>query len=151
MLELVIKPKYRKVVNKSLLEDAYKITLTNINDNLNPNVSVYITDDLEMKRYNLKYRGFDSSTDVLSFNNEYIDLETGEAYLGDIIVSFETAIRQATECDHPVEKELQFLVIHGLLHLFGYNHEKEQEEIVMWQLQNKIIRALNLPQENSII
>ena len=149
MLEIIIKSNFRKSINKSSLEKAYKSTLTFLNIELSPNVSLYITDDQEMMRYNLEYRGINSSTDVLSFNNEFIDLETGEAYLGDVIISFDTAKQQALEYNHSIEEELQFLVIHGLLHLFGYNHENEIEKKEMWKLQNKILESLNNSLENS--
>ncbi len=144
MFEIIVKPKFKKEINKTFLEEAYKVTLTLLNDLSNPNVSIFITDDREMKRYNLEYRGVNSSTDVLSFNNEYVDLETGESYLGDIIISFETAKCQAAEYKHTVGEELQFLVVHGLLHLFGYNHEKDQEKMIMWDLQKKILNALKI-------
>lgn len=149
MLEIIIKSNFRKAINKSSLEKAYKSTLTFLNIELSPNVSLYITDDQEMMRYNLEYRGINSSTDVLSFNNEFIDLETGEAYFGDVIISFDTAKHQAIEYNHSIEEELQFLVIHGLLHLFGYNHENEIEKKEMWKLQNKILESLNNSLENS--
>lgn len=149
MLEIIIKSNFRKSINKSSLEKAYKSTLTFLNIELSPNVSLYITDDQEMMRYNLEYRGINSSTDVLSFNNEFIDLETGEAYFGDVIISFDTAKQQALEYNHSIEEELQFLVIHGLLHLFGYNHENEIDKKEMWKLQNKILESLNNSLENS--
>ncbi len=87
--------------------------------------------DREMRRINRTYRQKDSSTDVLSFPGEQEDLPPGipqeEAggHLGDILVAIPTARRQAIEGGHSVERELRILLLHGVLHCLGYDHETD--------------------------
>jgi probable rRNA maturation factor len=87
-------------------------------------LSVLITDDPEIKKLNRYYRKRNRATDVLSF------VQLGKKskdpkeplLLGDVVISAQTAKRQAKERKHSIEKELVFLLIHGILHLFGYDH-----------------------------
>ncbi len=108
--------------------------------NMNNNeyeISLLITDDETIRKYNKYYRHKDRVTDVLSFPME------DEIMLGDIAVSFDTAKRQAEEAGINVDRETAFLFIHGLLHLLGYDHETSQEdEEEMFALQEKILKKL---------
>lgn len=100
-------------------------------------ISLLITDDKTIRKYNKDYRHKDRATDVLSFPME------DEIMLGDIAVSFDTAKRQAEEAGINIDRETAFLFIHGLLHLLGYDHEtskKDEEE--MFALQEKILKKL---------
>ena len=86
-------------------------------------VGVTLTSDAEIKKLNKQYRQKDFPTDVLSFNvNE--TLPDGRFYLGDIIVSRETALRQAEVSGHSIEQEISELVAHGMLHLQGIHHKE---------------------------
>ena len=85
-------------------------------------LGVRFTSDRELRRLNSTYRGKDCSTDVLSFPGE----ETPEGrHLGDLAISVPTARRQAAAAGHGVERELQILLLHGLLHCLGYDHEAD--------------------------
>jgi probable rRNA maturation factor len=85
-------------------------------------LGVLFTSDRRMRRLNHTYRDRDCPTDVLSFPGE----ETVEGvHLGDIVISVPTARRQAARCGLPVERELEILLIHGLLHCVGYDHETD--------------------------
>ena len=64
--------------------------------------------------------------------------------LGDIIISFDTAIRQANDYSHSLRREMAFLFTHGLLHLLGYDHMVEEDEVEMFSLQDKILEGLNI-------
>ncbi len=86
-------------------------------------VTVVLVSDRKIRELNRTYRGRNRATDVLSFS--YDD----ESYLGDIIISVETALRQAQEEGHSLERELSILVIHGFLHLLGYDHETDHGEM----------------------
>ncbi|MBI4753370.1 rRNA maturation RNase YbeY [Candidatus Desantisbacteria bacterium] len=95
-------------------------------------VSIVFCDDAFIHELNKRYRGIDGATDVLSFS-----LTEGEGggntpkgivSLGEVIISVETAARQAEECHHPIERELEVLLIHGVLHLIGYDHSVEDWE-----------------------
>ena len=85
-------------------------------------ISVYITDDKEMKKLNKEYLERDYTTDVLSFEIKERQ-EDGTLYLGDIVVNKDQAKRQAKDYDNDLEEEISELVGHGVLHLLGIHHE----------------------------
>ena len=101
-------------------------------------ITLRLTNDAEMRQLNQTFRGIGKSTDVLSFNQDYIDPETDRLYLGDIIISIERAAEQAPENNHSLNEECAFLAIHGTLHLLGYDHYEPEQKEEMWQLQDKI-------------
>jgi len=86
-------------------------------------VNITLTSDAEIKKLNKKYRQKDVPTDVLSFNVDET-LPDGRFYLGDIVISRETAFRQAAASGHSLEQEISELVAHGMLHLQGIHHEE---------------------------
>lgn len=88
-------------------------------------VSISLVDDLEIRRLNLTYRGIDASTDVLSFSMREGEPVGQNHVLGDIVISVETASRQAGEYNHSLDDEIDELLFHGLLHLLGYDHDSE--------------------------
>ena len=96
-------------------------------------VDITIVDDEEIHQLNRDYRGVDRPTDVLSFaldedDEDEPELLEGQLHLlGDIIISAETATRQAEEFGHSYERELAFLTVHSMLHLLGYDHLDEGE------------------------
>jgi probable rRNA maturation factor len=97
----------------------------------------FISDE-EMQELNKKYRQKDSTTDVLSFS--YISKEdTGET-LGDVVISLEQARQQAK--NHSLKDEVITLLVHGILHVFGYDHENETDAEKMLPLQDKIVSNL---------
>ena len=101
-------------------------------------ITLRLIDDDEMHQLNQTFRGEDKTTDVLSFNQDIQDPETGRFYLGDILISVPKASNQAEEHAHSLEDEITFLSIHGMLHLLGYDHYTEEEKAIMWPLQDKI-------------
>ena len=101
-------------------------------------ITLRLIDNGEMHRLNQTFRGEDKTTDVLSFNQDIQDPETGRFYLGDILISVPQAALQAAEHGHSLEDEITFLSIHGTLHLLGYDHYTEEEKAIMWPLQDKI-------------
>jgi probable rRNA maturation factor len=115
-------------------------------------VGVLWVDDSYIHTLNREYRGKDCPTDVLSFalreqigeEPEVINDPFGEMLLGDIVISLETAQRQAQEYDHTLEREVAFLVVHGMLHLLGYDHVEENDRNVMQQEEEKILSALGI-------
>lgn len=102
--------------------------------------SLILVDIDEITRINKEYRNKDYATDVISFEE---DDEEDENYLGDIFLSVDKAISQSIEYGHSVEREFAFLVIHGLLHLHGYDHMNEEEEKIMFKKQEEILERLN--------
>jgi len=111
-------------------------------------ISVLFTDDKFIRSLNNKYRGIDKPTDVLSFSLSEGSVKTPESesdtLLGDIIISVETAQRQADKLNHSREKELAVLLIHGLLHLTGYDHEKDKDYKIMREKESEILRIFDL-------
>ncbi len=118
---------------KPLLEKTLK--LTGFKDNVS--LSIVVVDDETIHNYNKEFRNIDRSTDVLSFVDG-TEIE-GAISLGDIIVSSETCERQAQEYNHSLEREFLFLVVHGYLHLLGYDHMNDEDERVMINLQKEIL------------
>jgi probable rRNA maturation factor len=97
-----------------------------------------IAGDAEVRRLNRDFRRQDCATDVLSFPSAQ-----SLGFLGDIAISFERAKRQAAEYGHPVGREIEILMLHGVLHLLGYDHEKDRGQ--MARAESKWRAALGLP------
>jgi probable rRNA maturation factor len=109
-------------------------------------LGVLIADDEEMRKLNRTYRGRDETTDVLSFGmggEDFILPPDGIRHLGEVIISYPQAVRQSREMGHSVEKELMLLVIHGVLHLLGYDDEEPEAEQRMREAGENISRRLN--------
>lgn len=98
-------------------------------------LSILLTDDASVQELNRTYRATDAPTDVLSFSqaegDEFTRPDGASPHLGDVIVSLETARRQAMEHGVELQDETAHLVVHGMLHLLGYDHETPEEETVM--------------------
>jgi probable rRNA maturation factor len=118
-------------------------------------VSVSFVSNEEIRRLNRIYRQKDRSTDVLSFplgqNGRYdVNKETGCALLGDVVISLETAVRQANMYGHSLEREIGFLTVHSMLHLLGYDHETSPlEERKMREKEEEVLAALGISREAS--
>ena len=109
-------------------------------------MGLLITDDETIKGLNLRYRGQDSETDVLAFGmlddpEGFVSPPSLPPHLGDVVVSYPRAAEQAADYGHSVEEELDRLVIHGLLHLLGYDDEDEQERQEMWAQQEALLKS----------
>ena len=111
-------------------------------NNTDTDITIIIEDDPFIQKLNRQYRGINSPTDVLSFDIDHIDPETGRRYLGDIIISAETASRQAQEHGVQIMDEIRLLIVHGILHLFGFDHSSPEEEREMWSKQEEIINRI---------
>jgi probable rRNA maturation factor len=89
-------------------------------------LSVRFAGDRAMRLANRRFRGKDKTTDVLSFPGHEAGIE---GYLGDILITIPTARRQATEAGHGVDREVKTLLLHGILHCLGHDHETDQGEM----------------------
>lgn len=130
---------------KTLLRKAAQATLQQEKSPSETDLTIVIDDDAALKELNQRFRGYDEPTDVLSFPGDETDPETGGRYLGDIVISLQRAQEQAASGGHAVEDELQLLVVHGVLHLLGYDHADEEEKKHMWMAQNQVLSALGNP------
>lgn len=126
-------------VNQSLIETAVKNAIAYL-DRSNVDITIQLTDDSEIADLNQAFRGESKPTDVLAFNQDFIDPDTSSLYLGDIIISIETAAEQAPLYDLSLDEEIAFLAIHGTLHLLGYDHYEAGEKEKMWKIQDKIFQ-----------
>jgi len=110
-------------------------------------VSLVFTDSDTVKQLNRDYRGVDEPTDVLAFymlpqkvaDSSFVLPPDGVTRLGEVIISYPQALAQANEQGHSLEKELALLVIHGILHLLGYDHEESGEERKMRAREKELL------------
>lgn len=108
-------------------------------------LALLITGDEVLRELNRRYRGVDRPTDVLAFAEEgpepFVDAPGLPRYLGDVAVSFPRAQSQAAEAGHAVEAELYLLVVHGVLHLLGYDDATDEQRAQMWDVQLEVLQA----------
>lgn len=109
------------------------------------NLSVVLSTDEHMQRLNAQFRGIDAPTDVLSFPADPFPLDEAdeEPYLGDVIIG----LPYVTQRTQRVLDELILLVVHGTLHLLGYDHDNRESQAEMWQLQAAALKALRIEME----
>ena len=124
-------------------------------------VNLTLTDNAGIHAINKEFREIDRPTDVLSFpmlnyetpgdfafldeeDSDDFNPDTGEALLGDIVISVEKVVEQAESYGHSIEREYAFLITHSMLHLFGYDHMEEDEAKVMEAKQREILTEMNI-------
>jgi probable rRNA maturation factor len=101
-------------------------------------LTVIFVTNVEIRKMNMEFRNKDYATDVLTFADGSFH------HLGDVIISLDKCIEQAKELNHSFERELGFLVVHGLLHTLGYDHQTKEEEAEMNELQQRILHKAKL-------
>jgi probable rRNA maturation factor len=129
---------------EDVLERAAQAALVHEAQSLDSELSIVLTNEARLHELNLKYLGIDAPTDVLSFPAAETDPETGTRYIGDILISLPRAQSQADVAGHPLESEVQLLVVHGVLHLLGHDHADAGEKARMWKAQAEILAKLGL-------
>lgn len=114
-------------------------------------VSLRLTDDREIQTLNYQYRHKNQPTDVLAFAALEVDypqfqedFENSPLYLGDLVISIETAAQQAIQQEHPLQVELAWLAAHGLLHLLGWDHPEDESLTRMLEQQRILLQAVGL-------
>lgn len=129
-------------------------------------VNLTLTDNEGIHRINKEYRQIDRPTDVLSFpmlsygkagdfsflseeNEDDFNPDTGEVMLGDIIISVDKVKEQAKEYGHSEKREFAFLIVHSMLHLFGYDHMTEEDAAVMEPKQKVILEEMNILRDSA--
>jgi len=112
-------------------------------------LSLTLVDDAAMRELNRDHRGKDRPTDVLSFPLEPFETPEGddapERMLGDVVVSIDTARRQAAAYDAPLQREIERLLIHGILHLLGHDHMEAGERAEMEAEERRLAAAIGMP------
>lgn len=147
---------------ESVIRQAIETSLDDEGCPYEVSVNVLITDDDAIAQINQTYRQIERATDVLSFPmidyltpgnfdfletaeaEDYFDPDSGELVLGDIILSADHVLSQARAYGHSPQRELGFLTVHSMLHLFGYDHMEEDERSIMEERQRVILNKMNL-------
>ena len=148
-VEIFVEEKFRGLVDESW---ARRIAQTVLKaEEVAPlyEVSLVFTDSETVRRLNRDYRGVDEPTDVLAFcmlsqneaDSSFALPPDGVTRLGEVIISYPQAVEQASEQGHSSERELALLIIHGILHLLGYDHEETEEESKMRERERKLLES----------
>jgi probable rRNA maturation factor len=151
-ISIKIDPEFKATLKAGRVEQIIKQILNTVNTDGIVELSVVFTNDKTIHDLNKKYRNIDNPTDVLAFQMHPGD-RSGEVsfitppdsirHLGEVVISYPQASRQAEEYGHAIKHELKILLIHGILHLLGYDHERAEDEEVMNSEEEEIIKKLN--------
>ncbi len=144
-VELTVDEEIADTVPAELLTAAAQATLSHQKAPAGE-LTILITTDDRLAELNRAYLGIDAATDVLAFpaGRSGPTLPDQPLYFGDIAISLPRARAQAAAAGHLSEAELQLLVVHGTLHLLGYDHAEEQEKAVMWAAQEHTLKHLGV-------
>lgn len=109
-------------------------------------LTIRLSNDKEVKAFNLKWKGINKSTNILSFlnNDKVFSFENNMIYLGDIIISYDTLLKEVKRKKIGFKDHLSHILIHGILHLKGYTHEKEEDTRLMQNEEKRLLKNLNI-------
>jgi len=148
-LGIQIDKNFQKYLRKEWLQRVVEHSLISQGIDSKVELGLLVTDAETIQKLNQKYRGVDEPTDVLSFalterkpgnaSPPFITPPDGILHLGEVIISYPQAVRQAEENNHEVEEEVALLVIHGILHLLGYEHDEPAREREMRGLEGRLL------------
>jgi len=146
LVDVQVAPQYEALVDPAVLRQAVEATLRHQGFQDEGEVTLVITDDEEVRALNFEFRDLDVPTDVLAFpgtlDENFVTPEGYSGYLGDVVISYPQAEEQARLAGHPVERELQLLTIHGVLHLMGLDDADEAGWRRMNEAQEEILASL---------
>jgi len=155
-IDVQIFPAFTTRLTKAWLRDVAEQALCAQESVVCPNVSLVIADDETMQRLNLEYRDLDETTDVLAFplwtsskspdigSQEFKLPPDEEVSMGEIVISYPQAVRQARDGKKTIRSEIALLIVHGVLHLLGYDHMDPREESAMWAKQDEVLTRLSM-------
>ncbi|TFZ40060.1 rRNA maturation RNase YbeY [Soehngenia longivitae] len=138
-LKINIDDKIESAINESI-----KICLQEENRDLNYEVSVSFVDNEEIRQLNKDYRNVDRPTDVLSFPLDEYDYNSNYHILGDIIISTDKVIEQATEFGHSILREIIYLTVHSMFHLLGYDHMNDDDKKIMREKEKFVLKEIGI-------
>ncbi len=132
----------KKEVSIEDIKNICELTFKKLNVK-NPVFNIVIVNNNKIREINKKYRNKDETTDVISFAfEETVNINYNNMrFLGEIYISIDKAISQAKEYNHSLKREICFLTVHGLLHLLGYDHIKEEDRQEMRKLEESVLRS----------
>lgn len=140
---------YRRHIEPGRLKEAARLTLAHENVSGRVELTIAITGDDQVRALNRQYRGVDSPTDVLAFDQataeaRFAAVPGAPAYLGDVIISYPRADMQASSGGHSAMDELLLLVVHGVLHLLGHDHATRGQKRKMWAAQENVLHEMGV-------
>lgn len=146
-IEILVKGKFQRLVDEAWVKLIVRQVLNAEGVAPPYEVSLVFTDSETVRRLNRDYRGVDEPTDVLAFymlpqkeaDPLFVVPPDGVTRLGEVIISYPQAVEQAKEQGHSTERELALLIIHGILHLLGYDHEEPEEEHEMREREAELM------------
>ena len=109
-------------------------------------VTIRLSNDKEVKNFNLKWKGINKPTNILSFlnNDKVFSFGNNIIYLGDIIISYDTLLKEVKKRKIDFQAHLSHILIHGILHLKGYTHDKEEDTRIMQNEEKRLLKNLNI-------
>ena len=133
-------------IDAEKLISAVEMTLAQQQAGQETTLTIVITDKEAVAELNFQYRGIDSPTDVLSFPADELPIEIPDEppYLGDLLIAYPYASAQAERENHPLHDSLALLVVHGTLHLLGYDHDTPENRAEMWAAQETALVGLGI-------
>ena len=151
-LSLLIEPPYRDKLDAALIEKAVSCALEEEGARYATEVSVAVTGDEAVAELNERFRGKEGTTDVLSFamtggevgEGGFVSPPSGKQDLGEVIISYPQAQRQAEGLGHETKDEIAFLTIHGVFHLLGYDHEVVSEAELMREMETRALGKMGI-------
>jgi rRNA maturation RNase YbeY len=149
-VNFLVEPHYS--LDRKLVRAAAQKVATFVNLKSEAEITVSIIGDRKMKQLNHRFRGKDTTTNVLSFTATEAGTAPGfktpvdnVLYIGDVVVSYPVAMEEAIKENEIIDERVAFLVSHGLLHLFGYDHEKDLEAKEMEAIEDQIMLEIKAP------
>jgi probable rRNA maturation factor len=149
-INILIEEEYKGKITRTWLSEVAKKVLAAERTGQNVELGILLTNQRKIEELNRKYRNINKPTDVLSFfmipenglSDAFITPPDNIRHLGEVIISYPQAKIQAKECKHTIKEEIAILIIHGLLHLLGYDHEEVKDEKVMRARESAILNCL---------
>lgn len=141
---LEIAPQFEKSPHLPDFDHCVTATFENQETPIEADLTIVVDGDERIRELNNNFLGQDKPTDVLAFPAGHIDPDTGHTYLGDIVISYTQAKTQAEAAGHLISSELCLLVVHGLLHLLGHDHDTQESKAVMWSAQDLVLAHLDV-------
>jgi len=154
VINIIIEDDYKKKISRRLLRWVAEQVLNAEKTGNNTELGVLITTQEKVHELNRTYRKIDRPTDVLSFymipesaggkSEIFINPPDNLRHLGEVIISYPQAVIQAKENSHPADQEITVLLVHGILHLLGYDHEKTEDEERMKPRETAILKSMDI-------
>ena len=129
-----------KITDITTVRNVLRVTKVRANG-----LAIRLSNDKEIKAFNLKWKGVDKPTNILSFiNNDKVLLKNNLIYLGDIIISYDTLLKEVKNKKIDLQEHLSHILIHGILHLKGYTHNYEEDTRLMQNEEKRLLKKLNI-------